>query len=88
MIELGNKDKIFGAESLESLEISGRPQSMPSVSSGWKVICGYDQGLGERMIICESLADMQGLYDMYYQGGARDIHWYVGKDPGFIAFLR
>lgn len=51
------------------------------------IICGYDQGLGERMIVCETLDDMQQLYDAYARGGAVRIQWYVGPDPGFITVL-
>src|SRR5438270_12247091 len=88
MYELGKKDEIFGAELLREVQgIYGRPTSMPRLGKGDKVICGYDQGLGERMFVCESLADMQQLYDAYYQGGALQIHWYVGPEPGFITLL-
>ena len=91
MIELGKKNEISGAELLQPLtlgfsdkDLSGRPTRMPSVPSGHSVVCGYDQGLGERIIVCESLEDMQQLYDAYAQGGALRICWYSGEDPGFI----
>jgi len=57
---------------------------MPTLFGKEMVVCGYDQGLGERMIVCENLQDMQELYDAYARGGALNIHWYKGDDPGFI----
>jgi len=92
MIELGKKSEIFGAEKLEPLNpISfggiGRPMVMPRVPQDHKVICGYDQGLGERIFVCETLEEMQYLYDAYARGGALRIHWYSGPDPGFITVI-
>jgi hypothetical protein len=85
MIELGKRDEIFGAELLKPLqEIYGRPTSMPRVPEGHLVICGYDQGLGERIFVCESVEDMLTLFDNYASGGALRISWYSGSDPGFI----
>ena len=86
MIELGKKNEIFGADRLEIINgLYGRPTQMPRLPSAThKVICGYDQGLGERMIVCESLEEMQQLYDAYARGSALRINWYIGDDPGFI----
>lgn len=30
---------------------------------------------------------MQQLYDAYARGGALQIHWYSGDDPGFIQVI-
>lgn len=87
MIELGKKTEIFGADLLKRLSLYGRPTTMPRVPTGHNVICGYDQGLGERMIVCESLEDMQQLYDAYARGGALQINWYSGEDAGFITVM-
>ncbi len=87
MLELGKKDEIFGAELLKPLPLYGQPTSMPRLQQGEKVICGYDQGLGERMIVCDNLEEMQTLYGHYAQGGALRIHWYTAPDPGFITVL-
>ena len=85
MFELGKKKDIFGAELLEPVSISGRPKQMPALPSNkHSLICGYDQGLGERLIVCENLEDMQALYDAYYQGRALRINWYIGEDVGVI----
>jgi hypothetical protein len=88
MTELGKKNEIFGADLLIALTFErtpdGRPVSMPSIPNDHKVVCGYDQGLGERMIVCESLEEMQTLYDAYARGGALRIHWYHAPDPGFV----
>lgn len=84
MYELGKKSEIPGADNLIPLKISGRPTAMPVLKEGEKVICGYDQRLGERLIICENLTEMQQLDDAYASGMASRICWYKGDDPGFI----
>jgi hypothetical protein len=87
-VELGKKDEIFGADKLKPIALPpGRPETMPRIQPEEQVICGYDQGLGERMIVCESLEDMQTLYDAYARGGALGIQWYTGEDPGFITVV-
>lgn len=92
MYELGKKDQIFGADKLERLDVRyfntrGEPTSFPILQEDTFVVCGYDQGLGERIIICESLEDMQQLYATYARGSALSIKWYTAKDPGFITIL-
>jgi hypothetical protein len=98
MIELGKRDEIFGEELLRDLgqlEMtrcfsgygSGRPTDFPQLREGDSLICGYDQGLGEHLFVCESLEDMQHLYDAYARGGALHIRWYTGEDAGFIAVI-
>lgn len=89
MVELGKKSEVVGADKLVTLQgIHGRPSRLPRIAEGHKVICGYDQGLGERLFVCETLGDMQQLYDAYARGGALQIHWYSGDDPGFIVILQ
>lgn len=88
MIELGKKSECFGVDLLVPLRnVHGRPTRLPPVPDGSQVICGYDQGLGERLFVCESLEDMQLLYDGYRKGGALSIYWYSGEDPGFIQII-
>lgn len=96
MIELGKKDEIFGTELLIHLktyqvssDFSGRPDKMPYLDEKKqeRVIAGYDQGLGERMLVCETLEDMQMLYDKYTAGWAITLNWYKGEDPGFISII-
>jgi hypothetical protein len=85
--ELGKKDEIFGADLLVPLGLYRRPDKMPVVPEGHSVVCGYDLGLGERMIVCDSLEEMQKLYDMYAQGFALNIVWYSAPDPGFLTVV-
>lgn len=84
MIDLGKKSEMFGAELLQpvtSVFSLGRPSRMPVLpSASHRVICGYNQGVGEHMIVCESLEEMKQLYDAYASGGAISINWYIGDD--------
>lgn len=85
MFELGKKEECFGTELLKPItNLYGNPMRFPTLDEDESVICGYDQGLGERLIVCENLTDMQELYDNYEQGYALQIRWYTGKDVGFI----
>lgn len=82
MIELGKRDEIFGV--LEPIKISGCPSKLPLLKEDEQLICGYDQGLGERLFVCETIEDALYLYNAYANGEALQISWYKGKDPGFI----
>ena len=90
MFELGKKEECFGTKLLKPLKgqfgqpFYGRPTTFPTLGKNESVICGYDQGLGERLIVCENLADMQQLYDSYAQGWALRINWYTGEDVGGV----
>ena len=90
MFELGKKDECFGTEQLKPLKgrlgqpLYGEPTAFPMLGENESVICGYDQGLGEQLIVCENLEDMQQLYSRYAKGFALRINWYTGKDVGFI----
>lgn len=87
MKELGKRNDIFGIDFAIDTSISGRPKNFPNISKGSSVVCGYDQGLGERMIVCNNLEDMQTLYDSYARGSAIRICWYTVKD-GDIAIIK
>ena len=82
MRELGKKEEVLGREVRGLVPISrlhGRPTSMPHTDPGTDVVCGYDQGLGERLFLCNDLADMQRLYDNFAKGGALNICWYQAQ---------
>jgi hypothetical protein len=74
MIPLGMKQHIIGAEQWSSLRIHGRPQKMPKIPRGHTVVCGLKRCSTERMIVCESLEQMQTLYDKH--AGEATIVWY------------
>lgn len=88
-IKLGKKSEIFGAEQLRPLSIKkdrqGRPIEIPMFSNkDDRVICGFDQGLGEDLYVCETFADMQELDAAYGRGLALTIHWYTGTISAFV----
>lgn len=85
MREIGKREDNPNASSLQPVnerEVNdrggGRPTKLPRLGASQCIICEYDQGLGERLIVCESLGDMQELYDNYFRGGAISIRWYRG----------
>jgi hypothetical protein len=57
--------------------LHGRPTSMPLLRKEEKVVGVYDQGLGEKDMFCETLADMQKLYDSYASGMALTLKWFI-----------
>jgi len=82
MYEIGKKKDVLDKQIKNLTPLSNiwqRPNSMPYVASGKVVICGFDQGLGELMLVCESLEDMQYAYDQYAKGMALSIYWYQGE---------
>lgn len=87
MNELGKRAEVFNSDLLEPMSVVGRPNSFPVLKDGKSLVCGYDQGLGERLIVCDSLEDMQELYDAYAAGGALRIKWYTGDDVGYVMSL-
>lgn len=94
MIELGKKSEIFGVDSLRQLKPNvdiqfnnSGPQGMPRLKDNEKLIVGYDQGVGERMFVCDTLEEMQTLYNHYVAGSALHINFYAGEDPGFITTI-
>jgi hypothetical protein len=83
MYELGRKEQAVGTKVSNLIEVHYmRPTSFPLVSPGEAVICGYNQGLGEHLFVCESLDDLQELWDRYATGYTLGctltIAWYVG----------
>lgn len=78
MIEIGKKAQVLDPSLLITLSISPspRPSSFPRLPHGRSVLCGLDEGEGERLFICESLEDMQALYDHYRRESAISIAWY------------
>ena len=90
MIELGKKQDVEGKSvtDLQKLsEIYRKPTSMPRVKDDESVICLFDRGIDQKLYVCESLADMQQLYDSYAQGWALHITWYKGKVKTNIAYF-
>jgi hypothetical protein len=80
--DLGNKEEMFVADQFAELDLGRlRPDAMPELPDGHSLICGYEQqGLGERMIVCDTLEDAQTLFDAWARGGALRIKWYVGAE--------
>ena len=91
--EIGKKSEIFGADLLQPLRLSygetrdGRPVAMPRVPEGHKLICGLDVRIYEKLYVCETVEDMQQLYDHYAEGMTLSINWYSGSDPGFVTVV-
>lgn len=80
MYELGKKELVLGKLLSDLQPISGiyqRPTKLPTAYGGRKFVCGFDQGLGEKMIVFETLQEMQELYDSYHAGWALNIYWYT-----------
>ena len=76
MIELGLKSQISGVKDWATFRICRRPKNMPRVPKGHTIVCGFDEGDGERMFICETLEHVHALYDEHAMGHAIHIAWY------------
>ena len=96
MRELGMKADIFNRVQLEDipthlLNPCQRPTRMPRAPTGKKIIAGFALSTTspafERMLVCETLEDMQEIFDAYARGGAMALYWYFGEDPGFLTVI-
>lgn len=65
----------FGSRPIKDLY--GRPTYMPGLKQGEKVVGVYDQGLGDKRKTCNTLEEMQDLYDSYAQGWALKLRWEI-----------
>ena len=84
MVELGEKNKLGETANLLQpfnmepyLIMDRRPKMMPQKPYGHKMVCGLDMGVYEIIYVCDSLEDMQELYDRYARGEASRICWYT-----------
>lgn len=74
MKDAGMKDANPGANALVDLTVprgprpavmlrSARPTALPSLPEGHRLFAGYNQGLGEKLVLIETLKDAQDLWD-------------------------
>ena len=64
---------------LRSIAYGGqRPEKMPHLSPGQSILCRFDQAAYVSLIVCETLDDMQSLYERYAAGQAVNITWSFG----------
>lgn len=59
----------------------GRPNTMPYLEEGEQVVGIWNQGLGDKRTVCNSLMDMQKLYDSYASGMALTLKWVIASSP-------
>lgn len=76
MRDLGKTSNNVISLVLKALPLYGRPAELPRLPAGHHLFCGYDQGMGERLFLVETLGDAQQLDDAYANGGALTIRWY------------
>jgi hypothetical protein len=50
-------------ERLPVMPRGNRPVALPSLPEGHRLFAGYDQGLGEQLVLIETLEDAQELWD-------------------------
>ena len=94
LIDAG-KESEYTKDELESLAVStdhnGKVTEFPKVAVGLQhVACAYNQfGLPGRakMIICETLEDMNELVNKFNKGGALKISWHIILDTHFVKIV-
>jgi hypothetical protein len=69
--------KVSGLSRKPIQGLYGRPTLMPYLAKDEMVIGVYDQGLGKKDALCNSLEDMQRLYDSYASGMALTLEWFI-----------
>ena len=64
MYELGKKEEFSNLDkALTPLTIYGRPGAFPQISQGEVVICEYNQFVWKKLYWCQTLEDMQQIWD-------------------------
>ncbi len=53
----------------------GRPTSVPRLVEDQTLVASYDQYVRVRHFVCDSVEDMQTLYDNYASGRAKSVNW-------------
>ncbi len=90
MIDLGLRKSTYGTQNLIKQNWPPMPTSFPDLPEGHYVVGGLDIGLEdfERLVVVESLEDMQQVYQAYQNGGGSSINWYTGHEEiGTITVL-
>lgn len=63
------------------IRFSGRPVSMPTLEEGEVLVCEFIRNLElpsfNKVYICETVEDIQQLFDICARGGAMLLNWYV-----------
>lgn len=69
-----------------------RPRAMPYIPAGKVLICKYivshDAPSLTRYFVCESVKDMQELYDGYAEGYAADMEWFLCDSESIVLTSR
>jgi hypothetical protein len=68
--------------------IAGKPLRFPQLPAEHVLICVYNMGMGEILYVCETIGDMQTLFDEHLCGTTVSLEWYVGgpQIAGLVAW--
>jgi hypothetical protein len=68
--------------------IAGKPLRFPQLPSDHVLVCVYNMGMGEILNVCETIKDMQTLFDEHLRGTTISLEWYVGgpQIAGLVAW--
>jgi hypothetical protein len=99
--EIGTRDTVVGTDKLRLLRdtrfarcIAGpggnTPVAFPELSDGEALICGLVRyrGAPEQLFRCDSLPEMEQLYQSYFAGNWSLIDWYLAPDFTVLTVFR
>ncbi len=84
MLELGLKSGIVSKEIFEKINVPDGPRlsQPPRLKDGFCLVCGIDEGQGERLYVCRSSSDIHEMNKRYGMGAARGMNWYQSPCDG------
>ncbi|MFZ2836369.1 MAG: hypothetical protein WAZ21_03540 [Candidatus Saccharimonadales bacterium] len=82
MIVAGDRSRCYGLENLQRVKISlsERPIAMPQLPEGHHLFAIYDRLSGEQVVLCETVEDVQQLWDGYNRGGLITLAFHSTND--------
>ena len=82
MIVIGDRSRCYGLENLQRVEISlsSRPVVMPRLPDGHRLFAIYDRLSGDQVVHCESVEEIQQLWDGYNMGGLITLAFHSTND--------
>jgi hypothetical protein len=88
MIALGLRKNFKDAGQLETFEVRNRPTEMPHFEDDKKVIGGLvDEEGREYLFLCETLGEMQLVYDSFANSTSQELLWYSFPSHLYVAGL-
>jgi hypothetical protein len=82
VIIVGDRNRCYGLENLQRVNISlSKPATvMPRLPDSHSLVAIYERLSGDQVVVCESVEDVQQLWDSYNMGGLISLSFHSTND--------